>query len=192
MLSGRDFTAADGYGKRAVIVVGEGTARRFFPNQDPIGRHITLTMMSKEPAEIVGVVREIKMGSLDASDAESETVIYAPFDQLAFGGATIVMRTATEPAAHTRALIDAVRAVDPEQPVLDITTMEEVVEESLGQRPFAMMLLATFVELLLLHYRCWFATDDELAQRSQLLICLRIFQLLHLRFDDSLFFSCFV
>ena len=149
MLSGRDFTAADGYGKPAVIVVGEGTARRFFPNQDPIGRHITLTMMSKEPAEIVGVVREIKMGSLDASEAESETVIYAPFDQLAFGGATIVMRTATDPAGHTRALIDAVRAVDPEQPVLDITTMEKVVEESLGQRPFAMMLLAIFAALAL-------------------------------------------
>jgi predicted permease len=149
MIRGRDFTTADGYGRPPVIIVGERTAQRFFPNQDPIGRHITLTMMMKEPAEIVGVVREIKMGSLDATEAESETVIYAPFDQLAFGGATIVMRTATDAASHTRALIGAVRAVDPEQPVLDIATMEDIVEQSLGQRPFAMLLLGVFATLAL-------------------------------------------
>ena len=149
LLSGRDFTSADGYGKKAVIIVGERTAKRFFPNQDPIGRHITLTMMTKEPAEIIGVVREIKMGSLDATEAQSETVIYGSYDQFAFNGATIVMRTATDPTGFTKSLIGAVRAVDPEQPVLDISTMEDVVEESLGQRPFAMMLLAAFAILAL-------------------------------------------
>src|SRR5688572_32924116 len=50
LLAGRDFTDADAYGKPAVIIVSEGTAKRFFPNQDPIGRHITLTMMTKETA----------------------------------------------------------------------------------------------------------------------------------------------
>jgi ABC-type antimicrobial peptide transport system permease subunit len=59
------------------------------------------------------------------------------------------MRTATDPAGFTRSLIGAVRAVDAEQPVLDIATMEDVVEESLGQRPFAMLLLAAFAALAL-------------------------------------------
>jgi len=149
MLAGRDFTVADGYGKPAVIVISEGTAKRFFPNQDPIGRHIALTMMTKETAEIVGVVREVKLGSLEASEAESETAIYAPAAQFAHSGSTIVMRTATDPSGFTRSLIGAVRAIDPEQPVLDITTMDEVVEESLGQRPFAMLLLAAFAMLAL-------------------------------------------
>jgi predicted permease len=149
LLAGRDFTDADGYGKPAVIIVSEGTAKRFFPNQNPIGRHITLTMMTKEPATIVGVVREVKLGALDASEADSETAVYAPAAQFAFNGSTIVIRTAGDPASMTRSLVGAVRAVDPEQPVLDIATMEDVVEESLGQRPFAMLLLAAFAMLAL-------------------------------------------
>ncbi len=60
--AGRDFTEADGFGRPRVVIVSEKTAERFFPGQDPIGRHITLTMMTKEPAEIVGVVREVKTG----------------------------------------------------------------------------------------------------------------------------------
>ena len=149
LLAGRDFTDADGYGRPAVLIVSEGTAKRFFPNQDPIGRHITLTMMTKEPATIVGVVREVKLGALDAGEADSETAVYAPAAQFAFNGSTIVIRTAGEPASMTRSLIGAVRAVDPEQPVLDIATMEEIVEESLGQRPFAMLLLGAFAMLAL-------------------------------------------
>jgi predicted permease len=149
LVAGRDFTEADGYGTPRVIVIGEGTAKRFFPGQDPIGRQITLAMMHTEPSTVVGVVREIKLGTLDATEAESETAIYAPAAQTAFNGSTIVIRTAGDPAALTRSLIGAVRAVDAEQPVLDIATMADVVEESLGQRPFAMMLLAAFAVLAL-------------------------------------------
>ena len=150
LLAGRDFTDADGHGKPAVMIVSERTAKRFFPNQDPLGKHITLTMMTKEAATIVGVVREVKLGALDASEADSETAVYAPAAQFAFNGSTIVMRTAGNPAALTRPLIEAVRAVDPEQPVLNITTLEDVVEQSLGQRPFAMQLLTAFALLALL------------------------------------------
>jgi predicted permease len=148
-LAGRDFTDADGHGKPAVLIVDEATAKRFFPGQDPIGRHITLTMMTKEAATIVGVVRDVKMGALDATVAETETIVYAPAAQFAFGGSSIVLRTAADPAGQTRALLGAVRAVDPEQPLIGITTMAEVVEQSLGQRPFAMRLLAAFALLAL-------------------------------------------
>ena len=92
-VAGRDFTEADGFGRPRVVIVSENTAKRFFPGQDPIGRHITLTMMTKEPAEIVGVVREVKMGALDASAAESETAVYAPAAQFGFNGSTLVVRT---------------------------------------------------------------------------------------------------
>jgi predicted permease len=149
MLAGRDFSDADGFGKPAVVIVSEGTAKRFWPNQDPIGKRLTLTMMTKEAATVVGVVREVKTGSLDQTEAESETAIYAPAAQFGYNGSTITVRTAVEPRSLTRGLIGAVRAVDREQPVLDIATMDEVVEESLGQRPFAMMLLAAFATLAL-------------------------------------------
>jgi putative ABC transport system permease protein len=149
-VAGRDFTAADdAFGRPPVIVISEGTARRFWPNQDAIGKRLTLTMMTKQPAEVIGVVRDVKTGSLDASAADSETAVYAPRGQFAYGGTSVAVRTAANPALLTRSLIDAVRAIDPEQPVLNITTMEEIVEESLGQRPFAMMLLGAFAVLAL-------------------------------------------
>lgn len=149
LVKGRDFTDADGYGSKRVVIVSERTAERFFPGQDPLGRHITLLMMTNEPAEIVGVVREVKMGALDASVADSETAVYAPAAQFAFGGSTLVVRTASAPQNLTRPVINAVRALDAEQTVLDIQTMDDVVEESLGQRPLAMMLFGAFALLAL-------------------------------------------
>jgi predicted permease len=149
VISGRDFTAADGFGKPRVVIVSENTAKKFFPGQDPIGKRITLTMMTREPAQIVGVVREVKMGSLDEGTSNAESAIYAPAAQFAFNGSTLAVRTVPEPRSLTRAVIGAIRAIDPEQPVLDIATLDEVVEESLGQRPLAMLLLATFALLAL-------------------------------------------
>ena len=149
-VAGRDFTDADGYGRPRVVIVSENTAKRFWPGENPIGKHITLSMMTKEPSEVVGVVREVKDGSLEANAAESETVVYAPAKQFAYNGSMLVMRTAGEPRSHARSLIATVRDIDPELPVLNIATLEEIVEESLGQRPLAMMLLAGFAVLALL------------------------------------------
>jgi putative ABC transport system permease protein len=148
-VSGRDFTDADGFGRPRVVIVSEKTAERFFPGQDPLGRHITLTMMTKEPAEIIGVVREVKLGALDASAAESETAVYAPAAQFGYNGSTLVARTAGDPSGLTRSVVAAVRAIDPEQPLLDIQTLDAVVEESLGQRPLAMILFGAFALLAL-------------------------------------------
>ena len=150
LLAGRDFTEADGWAGRAVVIVSEHTAKRFWPNENPLGKHITLTMMTKEPAEVVGVVREVKTGSLDASEADSETAVYAPAAQFALQRFD-ARRAHRRGSARrlTRPVVAAVRAIDPEQPVLDITTMDDVVEESLGQRPLAMLLLAAFAVLAL-------------------------------------------
>jgi putative ABC transport system permease protein len=149
LLKGRDIAEADGYGRPAVVIVSEGTAKRFWPGQDPIGKRLALTMMTKEMAEVVGVVPEVKTGSLDQGEDDAETAIYAAAAQFAYGGSTIVIRTAGDPETLTRGLVGVVRAIDPEQPVLDIRTMESIVEESLGQRPFAMRLLAAFALLAL-------------------------------------------
>jgi predicted permease len=148
--AGRDFTDADGYGRPRVVIVSESTAKRFWPGEDPLGKRVTLTMMTNEPAEVVGVVREVKTGSLDASEADSETAIYAPAAQFAYGGSSLAVRTVTDPRTLTRSLIDVVRAIDAEVPVLDIMTLDEVVEESLGQRPLATILLSGFALLALL------------------------------------------
>ena len=148
-ITGRDFTDADGFKRPRVVIVSEKTAKRFWPNQNPIGRHITLTMMTKEPSEVVGVVREVQMGSLDATAEQTETAVYAPAAEFGFGGSTLVIRTAGDPKLLTKAMIGAVQQIDPEQPVLDIQTLDEIVEDSLGQRPLAMLLLAAFALLAL-------------------------------------------
>jgi putative ABC transport system permease protein len=148
--AGRDFSDADGYGRPRVVIVSENTAKRFWPGENPLGKRVTLTMMTKEPAEVVGVVREVKTGTLDASEADSETAVYAPAAQFAFGGSTLAVRTVAEPRTLTRSLVSAIHTIDPEIPVLDIATLDDVVEESLGQRPLAMMLLAGFAALALL------------------------------------------
>ncbi len=149
LIAGRDFTDADTLGRPATVIVSERTAKRFWPNENPLGKHVTLTMMSKEPAEVVGVVREVKTGALDDSDATAETAIYAPAAQFAFEGSTLVVRTAVAPETLSRQVVAAVRTIDPEQAVLDVTTLERVVDRSLGQRPFAMQLFASFAVLAL-------------------------------------------
>jgi predicted permease len=150
LLAGRDFTDADDFGRPGVIVVSEMTARRFWPQENPLGKHVTLSMMSNDPREVVGVVREVKSGSLDASASESETAIYAPAAQFGFNFNRLVVRMAGPPDRLTKSVLAAVAAIDPALPVLEIQTMQQVVEESLGQRPTAMMLLATFAVLALL------------------------------------------
>jgi predicted permease len=147
LLAGRDFTAEDTLNAPRVIIVSERTAKRFWPNQNPLGKRLTLTMVSKEPSEVIGVVREVKLGALDASEADSETAVYAPAAQFAYGGATLVVRTMVDPESLTKPVIAAIQRIDPEQPVLDIRTMDAVVERALGQRPVAMLLLAVFAAL---------------------------------------------
>jgi predicted permease len=150
LTAGRDFTEADTLGKPGVIILSERTAQRFWPNQNPLGRHVTLKMMSEEPREVVGIVSEVKMGALEAGVSDSETAIYSPAAQFALGGSTMFLRTSVPPESLTSAVVAAVHAIDPEQPVLNTQTMESVLEESLGQRPFAVQLLVGFAALALL------------------------------------------
>jgi len=147
LMAGRDFDEGDTYGTPLVAIVSRRAAARFWPDQSPLGKRITLGLMSDEPREVVGVVGEVKTGQLD--EREPEPAIYLPAAQLGGSGATLVVRTSVPPDSLSRAVVGAVRALDPEQPVLNLTTMEMVVERSLGQRRFALRLLAAFALLAL-------------------------------------------
>ena len=149
LLAGRDFNDADTFGTPGVIILSERTAQRFWPGENPLGKHVTLKMMSPEPREVVGIVGEVKMNGLDAGAADSETAIYAPSAQIAYNGALLVVRTSIAPESLAHPVVAAVHQIDPEQPVLDIETLQRVLEKSLGQRPFAMWLLAAFAALAL-------------------------------------------
>jgi putative ABC transport system permease protein len=149
ILAGRDFTDADTFGAPSVIILSQRTAERFWPGENPIGKRVTLKMMSPEPRRVVGVVGEVKMNGLDAGAADSETAIYAPAAQIAYSGALLVVRTAVAPEALAQPVVAAVHRIDPEQPVLEVQTLQQVLDDSLGQRPVAMWLLASFAALAL-------------------------------------------
>jgi putative ABC transport system permease protein len=147
LVIGRDFEDGDTRDRRLVAIVSELAAKRFWPNQSPIGRHLTLGLLSNEPREIVGVVGDIKTEDLD--EREASPAVYLPSGQQGFNNMALVVRSSVPPDTISRTVIGAVHAVDPEQPVLNVLSMETLIERSLGQRRFALQLLATFAALAL-------------------------------------------
>ena len=103
--------------------------------------------MSDGPREVIGVVGEVKTEQPD--DPRHEPAVYLPTAQTGFDGTTLFVRTSVPPDRLSRAVVGAVQAIDPDQPVVAISTMEAIMERSLGQRRFAMLLLAGFAALAL-------------------------------------------
>jgi predicted permease len=147
VLDGRDFDNRDRADGKLVAIVSDLAAQRLWPNENPIGRHLTLGLMSDDPREVVGIVRQVKTEQMD--EREPEPAVYLPSSQPSIPGTTLVIRAAVPPLTLSRAMIAAVQSVDPEQPVLNISTMETVIEESFGPRRFALLLLSGFALLAL-------------------------------------------
>ena len=156
LLSGRDLSDADSAGRPESVLISESMARRFWPNENPIGKHVTLTFFPDGPREIVGIVGDVKDSGLDVTDPVA--MLYLPVAQLSMPllGAwtsfpmSLVVRTNANPSSLTSAVTGAVHQVDSELPLLQIRTMQDVVGESLSQQRFNMQLLAVFAGLALL------------------------------------------
>ena len=134
-----------------MILVSQRTAKRFWPEQNPIGKHVTLKMMSPEPRQVVGVVGEVKIDGLDSRASDAQTVIYVPARQMGIPFSTLFVRTAGAPALLTGSLVAAVHAIDPAQPVLEIRHYDAGGGGvNWGQRPLAMQLLVGFAALALI------------------------------------------
>ncbi len=145
---GRDFTAADSEKARPVVLVSEAMARKFWPGQDAVGKRLTLTFYPGVVREVVGVVADVKLRGV--AHVEPIAAIYGPSAQLDRFSLALVVRTAVEPRSLASAVTAAVQAIDPEQPVTDIETMEQHAGDALTHARFAMLLLAAFAVLALL------------------------------------------
>src|SRR5262249_41646237 len=121
---------------------------QFWPNQNPLGKRLTLTFRPGVVREVVGVVGNVKITGLDAS--EPIAALYMPFAQSQWGGFALVVRTSVSPKSIIPSLSAALHGIDPELPLLNVRTMDEVVGESIAQQRFAMELLGTFAALALL------------------------------------------
>jgi putative ABC transport system permease protein len=145
-LSGRDFTDADTDENAPLrFVVNETMARTMFPGENALGRHLIVGMQRvNKPGEIVGVVADIKHYGLQSP---AKAMVYYPQGQLTFGFGTLVVRTAGDPHAMSRAVVVLVRQMDPDQAVADVRTMEEWMSRSLSTQRFTMSLLLGFAAL---------------------------------------------
>jgi putative ABC transport system permease protein len=137
--AGREFTDADKAGSPNVVIVNQALARRYWPGQNPIGKHIVL---GRQPAsEVVGVSTDIKNRGL-ALDPQVQ--LYFPFSQIPWGNMNLLVRTATDPHGMVSAVRAQIAAIDSDQPVTSIQTVDELMDGSRAQPRFILMLLGVF------------------------------------------------
>jgi putative ABC transport system permease protein len=150
LLRGRTFTDADNENAPLVGMINAMVARRFFPDEDPVGKRFMFGYPSaKNPPKwctIVGVVGDTKMYGL-ANPARLE--VYVPFRQDANSDMTLVVKSGADPASLTSAVREAVQSIDKDQPVVAISTMEHLLSNSVATRRMTLVLLGLFSGLAL-------------------------------------------
>jgi putative ABC transport system permease protein len=147
------------------VIVNEMMVRRFFANQDPIGKHIFMHFGSGEPipVRIIGVVADIKDLGLEAA---VEPTIYWP----GLGGEAILFaRTNVDPLSLASSLSQAVQSIDPALPLQQARSFEEILDDSLARRRFTLILLcvSALLALLLATIGIYGVVAYSVAQRKQ-------------------------
>jgi putative ABC transport system permease protein len=138
IVAGRAIEARDHQDAEHVVAINEAFARKYFPNEDPVGK--TVAFWSR-PRRIVGVAADVRFQGLAA---EPDAAVYPSLYQVPMSGITIVARSETDATAIAPALRAAVKAVDPDVAVYDVRSAEELLAESLGGRRFQTTLLSIF------------------------------------------------
>jgi putative ABC transport system permease protein len=145
VLRGRNFSDAEQREAKRVILINEALARKHFPNEDPIGQRLDVAMFETPVVtEIVGVVGNVRYDSLIE---EAPAAVYFPHPDLPYPFMTLVLRTDGDPTAIAPAVQREIRALDPNQPVSDVRTMDQVLSEAVSRSRFNTLLLAVFAGL---------------------------------------------
>lgn len=159
ILEGRGFTEADTEKSAPVVVVNAATARKYWPGQNPIGKHLRTVWNQSDPwRTVVGVAGDVRQYDLaDRSPNWLGGAVYMPYPQ-AVGdnnpalpkSMTLLVRTGPDPGAVADRIREEVRELNPNLPVSEIHTMQDVVSNSLEQPRSMMWLFATFAAAALL------------------------------------------
>src|SRR5499426_587192 len=147
LISGREFTELDSQNVPGVIVINETMARRYWPDEDPLGRRIKLGGFNSDNPwlTIVGVAQDVKHGL----DMQSPREFFRPYSQAAWPTMRVVVRTAANPATFINPIKQALARIEPDRAASGIRTMDEILYDSVGSRRFAMMLLVALSVLAL-------------------------------------------
>jgi len=149
LIRGRYFSDSDRQGSALVAIVDEWTAKRFWPNEDPLGKRIKLGQ--KKPwLEIVGVVGSVKRPVLAFLGRGEVAQVYLPFEQYPRPAASLAVRTDGDPQALGSEVRNVVHDVDADQPVFQIQTLEEALATGMAPQRLAALLLAGFAVVALL------------------------------------------
>jgi predicted permease len=146
---GRTFTDQDVPGSLPVVVIDEKLARQYWPNEDPIGKRIRRTISNASWLTIVGIVGSIRQSDLAVESTRG--AYYLPMYQQPqpFLTTAFLVKTDSDPLQLSNPIREAVRSIDPAQPVANLKPMDEVVMATLGPRRFAVVLLTSFAAIAL-------------------------------------------
>jgi len=149
LAQGRFFAENDDATKDRVVIVDETTARRFWPNQDPIGKRVKFGAAPTNPPwmSVVGVIKDVKHDGLDSDRVPH---IYASIYQFPVKAMSVVMRTALPASLLEPQVRREIQAVDPNLPVFEIKTMDDIIGASLAPRRLSAELVGLFAILALL------------------------------------------
>jgi putative ABC transport system permease protein len=148
---GRLFTDADTAGTPPVVLITESAARQYFPNEDPIGKTITLGWRRgpgtrRAGGEVVGILGDTKDAGLDEPDPPQ---IYMPYRQWPIGSMTVLLNASVPPMSLGEQVRSAVYAIDGNLPVSNVSTLDAIVAKSISQQRFYMLLLTIFAAVAL-------------------------------------------
>ena len=156
VIRGRDLNDGDSAGRPGAALISNALARRFWPNEDPIGKHITLTFFPDVAREVVGIVGDVKLDSLN--ETRPVDTIYVAVGQVTISPGetwrsfplTMAVRTSSDAHKAASAITSAVHEVGPDIPVMNVLSMEDVIAQSMSPQRFNFFLLASFAALALL------------------------------------------
>jgi len=150
LIKGRYFDRTDGPSSH-VAVINAAAARKFWPDEEPIGQQIVFPGLTPSiPITIVGVVGDVKETAIDADFRPALYLSYLQFSQPGSFPADLALRTKADPSSLTSAVSSQIWAVDSNQPISKVRTMEEIVASEVKDRKVNMLLLSLFASLAII------------------------------------------
>jgi putative ABC transport system permease protein len=152
LLRGRDFLETDTAGSMHVTIINSAMAKKFWPGQDPIGREVGVEDTRWPTRAVIGIVADIKHNSLRDAPAPE---MYVPYTQNeikiwpSMQTMQAALRTKADPAALTASVREALRSVDADLPLANVTTLAGLVDDSMVQPRFSLLLVGSFGGLAL-------------------------------------------